>query len=214
MTTLKPGRFITLEGIDGCGKTTTTKALAEWLPTSGLMPPAAELVVTQEPGGTALGAEIRKLLLHPPKGSTFTATAELLLFAADRAQHVETVIKPALAAGNWVICDRYTGSTAAYQGYGRGIDLDLITQLEKIATSGLKPDLTLWLHLSVAESLARRKTRPNDRMESGGELFLKRVAAGFADLAYEKWHFINGHSSPSAVLSDCQKALNLHFNSY
>jgi dTMP kinase len=173
------------------------------------MPSGAKLVVTREPGGTALGAEIRKLLLHPL--NVPTPTTELLLFTADRAQHVETIIKPALAAGDWVLCDRYTGSTVAYQGYGRGIDLGLIASLEQVATSGLKPDLTLWLYLSVEESLARRKTKTNDHIESAGEAFLKRVAAGFADIACKNWHLIDAHQTANAVLSDCQKTIQLYF---
>ena len=130
------GRFLVLEGIDGCGKTTQLKALADWLPASGLMPAGAQLITTREPGGTALGQALRQLLLHPPEEQAPATRAELLLYAADRAQHVQTRLEPALAAGDWVLSDRYCGSTAAYQGYGRGLDLDLITQLEQLATAG------------------------------------------------------------------------------
>ena len=108
------GRFVVLEGIDGCGKTTQLQALADWLPRSGLMPPQATLVVTREPGGTPLGRSLRQLLLHPPEGAAPGERAELLLYAADRAQHVEACIAPALARGDWVLSDRFSGSTAAY----------------------------------------------------------------------------------------------------
>ena len=112
-------------------------------------------------------------------------TAELLLYAADRAQHVQQRIEPALAAGHWVLSDRFSGSTAAYQGYGRGLPLPLIDQLATIATAGLRPDLTLWLELPLAESLARRGRRPADRIEASGEAFLQRVCDGFAQLAQQ-----------------------------
>ena len=131
----KRGRFLVLEGIDGCGKTTQIEALKAWLPASGLMPEGAQLLVTREPGGTALGQALRQMLLHPPGEAAPESTAELLLYAADRAQHVQQRIAPALAAGHWVLSDRFVGSTAAYQGYGRGLSLDLIDQLAAIATS-------------------------------------------------------------------------------
>ena len=122
------GRFVVLEGIDGCGKTTQLEALGRWLPGSGLLAPGAELIITREPGGTALGTALRQLLLHPPGAAAPEPMAELLLYAADRAQHVEQCIRPALAVGHWVLSDRFSGSTAAYQGYGRGLDLVAIAQ--------------------------------------------------------------------------------------
>ena len=179
------GRFLVLEGIDGCGKTTQLECLQAWLPKSGLMPPGAELLVTREPGGTELGVALRQLLLHPPGDAAPGTTAELLLYAADRAQHVQQRIEPALAAGHWVLSDRFSGSTAAYQGYGRGLPLALIDQLAAIATGGLRPDLTLWLAIPLAESFARRGQRPADRIEASGEAFLQRVCDGFAELAQQ-----------------------------
>ena len=179
------GRFLVLEGIDGCGKTTQLECLQAWLPQSGLMPPGAELLVTREPGGTELGVALRQLLLHPPGDAAPGTTAELLLYAADRAQHVQQRIEPALAAGHWVLSDRFSGSTAAYQGYGRGLPLALIDQLAAIATGGLRPDLTLWLAIPLAESFARRGQRPADRIEASGEAFLRRVCDGFAELAQQ-----------------------------
>lgn len=203
-----PGRFVVLEGIDGCGKTTQLQALSAWLPGSGLLAPGARLVVTREPGGTPLGQALRQLLLHPPQGAAPLSGAELLLYAADRAQHVEQLIRPALAAGHWVLSDRYSGSTTAYQGHGRGLDLGLIAQLEMIATAGLRPDLTLWLDLPLGESERRRGGRPADRIEAGGAPFLERVAAGFRTLAAERgWTRIAADRDPAQVSADCQAAL-------
>ena len=194
------GRFVVLEGIDGCGKTTQLQALRQWLPTSGLMAPGSQLLVTREPGGTPLGLALRQLLLHPPGEAAPQPTAELLLYAADRAQHVEHTIRPALERGDWVLSDRFAGSTAAYQGYGRGLSLALIEQLEAIATGGLTADLTLWLDLPLAESLRRRGDRPTDRIEASGQAFLQRVADGFAELAQQRsWQRLDASQSPDAV---------------
>ena len=199
------GRFLVLEGIDGCGKTTQIEALRGWLPSSGLMPPGAELMVTREPGGTALGQALRQLLLHPPGDAAPGRTAELLLYAADRAQHVEQRIEPALAAGHWVLSDRFTGSTAAYQGYGRGHSLALIDQLARIACGGLQPDLTLLLELPLEESLRRRGHRPADRIEAAGEAFLQRVCAGFTTLAAQQgWQRVDACLPPEAVTAALQ----------
>lgn len=206
----RPGRFVVLEGIDGSGKTTQLQGLAAWLPTSGLLAPGARLVLTREPGGTPLGQALRQLLLHPPAGVAPLSRAELLLYAADRAQHVEQVIRPALAAGHWVLSDRFSGSTAAYQGHGRGLDLALIAQLERIATAGLRPDLTLWLDLPLAESLRRRGGRAPDRIEAGGEVFLQRVLDGFAALAVQRgWTRIEAGVQPDRVAAACRAALQL-----
>ena len=202
------GRFVVLEGIDGCGKTTQLQRLMAWLPGSGLLGPGVQVVLTREPGGTPLGQALRQLLLHPPQGAAPLTTAELLLYAADRAQHVEQVIRPALAAGHWVLSDRFSGSTAAYQGHGRGLDLALIAQLEAIATAGLQPDLTLWLDLPLAESLRRRGGRAPDRIEAGGLPFLERVASGFATLARQRgWVAIDAAADPQRVAEACQAAL-------
>jgi dTMP kinase len=206
------GRFIVLEGIDGCGKTTQLEALREWLPGSGLMPPGARVIVSREPGGTALGKALRELLLHPPGEAAPVPRAELLLYAADRAQHVETVLRPALERGDWVLCDRYTGSTAAYQGYGRGLDTSLIGTLEYLATRGLQVDLTLWLDLPLAESIRRRGGQPADRIELEGKAFLGRVSWGFADMAYRRgWTRINAEQPVAAVTEACCRAMVRHF---
>ena len=207
-TGLTRGRFVVLEGIDGCGKTTQLEALRQWLPSSGLMAPGARLVVSREPGGTALGQALRELLLHPPQGVQPLPRAELLLYAADRAQHVEALLLPALQAGDWVLCDRFTGSTAAYQGYGRGLPLALIDTLESLATGGLQADLTLWLDVSLAESRRRRGGRPADRIEAAGEVFQTRVAAGFATLAAQRgWIRVEAGQPVAAVTDFCRAAI-------
>ena len=180
------GRFLVLEGIDGCGKTTQLQRLANWLPESGLMPSGATLHLTREPGGTSLGRALRELLLNSSDESAPDHTAELLLYAAHRAQHVERMIRPALEQGDWVLSDRFSGSTLAYQGDGRGLDLQTILDLERIATGGVIPDLTFWLDLPLQESLKRRGARADDRIEAEGEAFLMRVSEGFQRLSTER----------------------------
>ncbi|CAK6689701.1 dTMP kinase [Synechococcus sp. CCY9201] len=209
---MERGRFLVFEGIDGCGKTTQLEALRQWLPGSGLMPTAARLLTTREPGGTALGLALRQLLLHPPDDQAPCSEAELLLYAADRAQHVQQCLQPALAAGDWVLSDRFSGSTAAYQGYGRGLPWDQILPLERIATGGLQPDLTLWLDLPLAASLQRRGGRPADRIEASGEAFLARVQAGFRQLALERgWCRLDAAGSPDQVTAACRALLESRF---
>jgi dTMP kinase len=204
----QPGRFLVLEGIDGCGKTTQLRTLAQWLPESGLLPSGAELIVTREPGGTPLGLALRDLLLHPPGEAAPMSTAELLLYAADRAQHVEQIIRPALEAGHWVLSDRFSGSTAAYQGYGRGLPLPLIEQLEEVATAGLQPHLTLWLDLPLAVSRQRRSARASDRIEASGTPFLEAVTTGFRQLAISRgWTRVAADQPPEAVAAACRAAV-------
>ena len=201
---MSKGAFIVLEGIDGCGKTTQLQALRDWLPLSGLMPPSARLIATREPGGTALGLALRQLLLHPPATVQPAPTAELLLYAADRAQHVAEVIRPALDRGDWVLCDRFTGSTAAYQGYGRGHGWEAIYALESITTGDLDPDLTLWLDVPLAESFRRRGDRMADRIEGEGEEFLARVSYGFLAFAAERdWIRVNADQPVADVTTTC-----------
>ena len=202
------GRFIVLEGIDGCGKTTQLQALHRWLPTSGLMPPGTQLVTTCEPGGTVLGLDLRELLLHCSNAAQPVPMAELLLYAADRAQHVAKVIRPALDRGDWVLCDRFTGSTAAYQGYGRGLNLGAIQDLEAIATGYLEPDLTLWLDVSLAESFRRRGDQLADRIEGEGKEFLARVADGFLKLHVQRdWVRVNAHQPVADVTTTCRNII-------
>ena len=202
------GRFIVLDGIDGCGKSTQIRHLAQWLPVSGLMPSTAGLICTREPGGTPLGQSIRDLLLHTEADQVPSVTAELLLYAADRAQHVDTVIRPALLRGDWVLSDRFAGSTLAYQGYGRGLDHQLITRLESIATTGLVPDLTACLMVPVEVSLQRRHGEKEDRIEAEGRAFLHRVADGFAVLAEQRnWSQIDAQQSVSKLSQALEQTL-------
>lgn len=167
------GKLVVFEGIEGAGKTNQILKAASALRAEG-----RPVLCTKEPGGTAVGGEIRTLLLdeHGP----ITPTTELLLFAADRAQHVEKVLKPHLSQGHIILCDRFTASTVAYQGYGRGLDLSLINELNAIATGGLQPDLTIWLDVDVAIALSRVSGRQQvDRIESEATQFHQRVREGF-----------------------------------
>jgi dTMP kinase len=184
------GKLIVFEGIEGCGKTTQLRRSQQWLIDSGwqaLLQAKGclqHLVATREPGGTALGLQVRQLLLEPSTTEAMQSRAELLLYAADRAQHVEGYLNPQLQQGALILCDRYTDSTIAYQGYGRGIDLNLIAQLNAIATDGLESDLTLWLDLDAATGLARTRQRGTaDRIEQADLSFHQRVQQGFTELA-------------------------------
>jgi dTMP kinase len=172
------------------------------------MPAGAELISTREPGGTPLGRSVRELLLHTRAEQAPAPTAELLLYAADRAQHVERLILPTLERGDWVISDRFSGSTMAYQGYGRGLDRQLIDQLERIATAGVQPDLTLWLTLPLEESLRRRQGDQADRIEAEGQVFLQRVIDGFAAIAEQRqWSAIAADRPPEAVSRALEREL-------
>ncbi|HAN73603.1 MAG TPA: dTMP kinase [Planktothrix sp. UBA8402] len=151
-----------------------------WL--QGLMD--TPVIITREPGGTLLGQELRHLLLEYHGEEPIQDRAELFMYAADRAQHVEGFLKPLLDQGNMILCDRYTDSTIAYQGYGRGLDLSLINQLNQIATNSLESDLTLWLDVDVELGLARTRTRGKiDRIEQANLEFHQRVQQGFKLLA-------------------------------
>ncbi len=145
---MAPGKLIVFEGIEGSGKSTQIELTRTWI--REIINPDLPILLTREPGGTSLGQEIRQLLLTTDL--PLNDTTELLLYAADRAQHISEKIKPHLDRGGWVLCDRFIYSTITYQGYGRGINQDLIHQLNRIATLGLTPDLTLWLKLDVPHS--------------------------------------------------------------
>jgi|AFSR01.1.fsa_nt_gi dTMP kinase len=174
-----PGMFISFEGIDGCGKTTQAERLVVALQNA-----AIPVVYTHEPSSTCLGRYLRQVLLDT-KNMLLTTRAETLLFAADRAEHVETVIRPALAAGRVVICDRFADSTRAYQGYGRQLSADFIEQSLQLATQGLEPDLTFLLDVPVEVALDRLAQRgvPAHRFETAGPEFYHRVRTGFLALA-------------------------------
>ncbi|NET46067.1 dTMP kinase [Okeania sp. SIO2B3] len=185
------GKFIVFEGVEGGGKTTQIQLLRDWLlekkQSSKLFSKFIDLevIVTREPGGTKLGKALRELLLNTDiSGEQIQERAELLLYAADRSQHIENLIKPYLEKGAIVLCDRFTDSTIAYQGYGRGLDLDLIQKLNYIATGGLKSDLTFWLDIDVKIGLTRAKNRGKiDRMEQADIQFHQRVQQGYQELA-------------------------------
>jgi dTMP kinase len=193
--------FITFEGIEGSGKSTQARRLAE-----GLGP---AVVRTFEPGGTALGRKLRELVLEA-RDLAIASDAELLLFCTDRAQHVAEVIVPGLRAGQTVICDRYVDSSLAYQGYGRGVSLDRIRTLNDLATGGLRPDLTVFLDVPVAVGLARAGRRGlRDRIESEVEDFHARVAMGFRALAAAepgRWVSIDGTRDEDAIAEEIRAA--------
>ena len=168
------GRLITLEGGEGAGKSTLLAGLREHFARSGL-----DVVYTREPGGTPVGEAVRALVLDPAHSGVAAETELLLMFAA-RAQLVRDVLRPALAAGRWVLCDRLTDASYAYQGGGRGVDTARIAELECIATAGLKPDLTLLLDLPVADGRARASQRGGaDRIEVEYDDFFERVRATY-----------------------------------
>ena len=164
------GKFITIEGTEGVGKSTNMAFIEDWLIKAG-----KELIVTREPGGTELGEKLRAVLLDAKEQSMCDDTELLLMFAA-RAQHLQEVIQPALAAGKWVLCDRFTDATYAYQGGGRGIEMSRIAQLEQWVQGDLRPDMTLILDLPVAEGLERAgKRSAPDRFELEKHDFFNKV---------------------------------------
>ena len=167
--------FITFEGADGCGKTTQIKLIDKYLRSKGY-----KTLLTREPGSKGLGEKIREILLNYE--GEVSSRCESFLFLADRAQHVDCIIKPALQEGTIVLCDRHTDSTVAYQGYGRGLDIEEIKKLNALATGGLKPDLTIVFDVDIETSQAR-VGKNKDRMESAGVEFFKRVRAGFLEIA-------------------------------
>ncbi len=167
--------FIVLDGADGCGKTTQAKLLAKALRRRG-----ADLILTHEPGGTPAGQRIRQVLLSPATGELNPLT-EALLFCADRAQHVNTLIIPALQAGKTVVCDRFASSTAVYQGFAAGLGFELVQQLNDIATGGLQPDLLVVLDIDLAHARGRMDPQRLDRIEQYTEDFHERVRQGFIE---------------------------------
>lgn len=189
------GRFITLEGPEGCGKSTQAKMLADALRAAG-----KTVVCTREPGGTRLAEQIRGLV-RDERDDPPVSRCETLLFLAARAQLVSETITPSLARGEWVVCDRFSDSTFAYQGYGRGLDVRLLKQLNDFATEGLVPDMTLLIDIPPDVSRVRLAARQaetatdGDRIESAGELFHRRLREGFLELAEaepKRFAVING----------------------
>jgi dTMP kinase len=199
------GRFVALEGVDGSGKTTHAALLADVLRADGL-----EVVLAREPGATALGERVRALLLH--EGGAIAPAAEALLFAAARAQLVAEVVGPALAAGAWVVCDRFVDSSLAYQGGGRSLGVEAIRAINEFGTGGLRPDRTLLLRVDPAVGRARRGDRLTglDRLEREDEPFFARIAAAYDELAAaepERFVVLDGSRTPGEVLAQALSAL-------
>jgi dTMP kinase len=189
------GRFIVFEGADGSGKSTQAARLADRI----------DAVLTRQPGGTDRGARIRAIVLAPADedGAPLADRAEALLMAADRAQHEQELIGPTLAAGRHVVCDRYIGSSVAYQGHGRGLDPDEVRRISEWAVGGRPPDLVVLL--VVPPEVARdRRGRPADRIEAAGEEFRRRVDAGYLAQAAadpQRWAVVDGSGTPDQVAS-------------
>lgn len=173
------GLLITFEGIDGCGKSTQLNKLAEWFKTMG-----RDVLLVREPGGTAIGEKIRNILLDK-KNDEMCSITEILLYEAARAQITSQVIRPALASGKIIICDRFYDSSLAYQGFARGLGEEMVDGLNKIATDGLDPDITFLLDLSAEEALKRRMGRgeAEDRLEAMGLKFQQDVREGYLSIA-------------------------------
>jgi dTMP kinase len=198
------GRFVTFEGIDGAGKSSHIEPLAAWWRQQG-----ASVVVTREPGGTALAEQLREMVLHQPMDPL---TEALLVFAA-RRDHLQRVIEPALAAGSTVLCDRFTDATFAYQGGGRGFDGAVLAQLEAWVQQGRQPDLTLWFDIAPERAAERRAAaRAPDRFESQDGEFFARVRAGYeARRAADPGRFarIDASPSPEKVWTQVRDAMRM-----
>ncbi|WP_110655952.1 dTMP kinase [Salinicola halimionae] len=190
----RTGRFITLEGGEGVGKTTNVTFVCDWLTLRGI-----EVVRTREPGGTPGAEAIRELLLDPTREEAWSDDAELLLVFAARAQHLAERIRPALERGAWVVCDRFTDATFAYQGGGRGVDLDRIRTLEALVQNGLQPDLTLLLDvpLSVAAQRVAQRGAQLDRFERERDTFFEAVRDTYLARANDDARFAVIDASPS-----------------
>jgi dTMP kinase len=206
------GKFVTFEGGEGSGKTTQIKLAADWLKERGIT-----VLATAEPGGTPLGRKIREILLN--RGScAIGAEAELLLFAAARAQHVREAILPAMGEGQWVLCDRFSDATLAYQGFGRGLDAGFIRTLNAFSAQALKPDLTFLFDLPVEVGLARAEKRAaagrpeaaEDRFEREELTFHGRVREGYLSLAAEepeRFRIIDGATGVEKVRREVRRHL-------
>ena len=207
------GKFIVIEGIDGCGKTTQIDEISRWLPNSGLVGVNSKVIKTREPGGSLLGKKLRNLILDNNKNNKPSALAELLLYSADRAEHVSKIISPALEKEDWVLCDRFSDSTLAYQGYGRNINLEIIKNIKSIVCQGKQPDLTIFLEISAKESISRRKNLVPDRIESEGIKFLQKVNEGFKLIAKEKnWKVISATQNINTITDEIKETLLKKFS--
>lgn len=198
--------FITLEGPEGSGKTSQLPELAAYLRAAGY-----DVVLTREPGGTAVGDQIRAILMNLQNVSIIPRT-EILLFLAARAQHVDEVIRPALAAGKIVLCDRFGDSTLAYQGFGHRTDLETLQTLLEFSTGGLKPDLTLLVDVPVEEGMHRKQANSSEwnRLDAYDLAFHERVRQGYFALAEaepERWLIIDATQAKDTVQNDLRKAI-------
>lgn len=194
--------FIVLEGPDASGKSTQLGLLSEALAARGI-----PVVATREPGGTPMGQKLREVLVNPQV--PLRPLTELLLMVADRHEHVENVIRPALAKGQWVLCSRYTMSSLAYQGWGRGLDLELVRQLNRLATGGLEPDYVFLLDLPPQEAYER--TRERDRFEGEGLAFFTQVRVAYLEIirSVSRGHVIDATLPPHRVLGEILARLPL-----
>ncbi len=199
---MQKGLFITFEGADGSGKTTQLNNIKSFLEEKGY-----DVVITREPGALNIGQKIRNILLH--HDGIVSDKCEMFLFLADRANHVETFIKPAIEQGKIVLCDRHVDSTIAYQGYGRGQDINLLKELNKIAVNGINPDLTLLFDVST-ETAQTRVGNEKDRMESAGIEFHRKVRNGYLELYKEnpnRIKLINANNSIETVFEDTKNII-------
>ena len=207
------GKFIVIEGIDGCGKTTQIDELSKWLPKSGLIKQGSKLITTREPGGSLLGKKLRGLILDNNENNKPSSLAELLLYSADRAEHVSKIISPALNNNDWVISDRFSDSTLAYQGYGRNINLEIIKNIESIVCQGEYPDMTFFLEISPEESILRRQNETPDRIEAEGIKFLEKVNEGFKLIATEKnWKVISASQNIKTISNQIKETIISSFS--
>ena len=198
---MKNGLFITFEGADGCGKTTQIELLNSHLTQKGY-----KTLLTREPGAKGLGVKLREILLN--YDGEVSPNCESFLFLADRAQHIDCIIKPAVEAGEIVLCDRHIDSTVAYQGYGRGLDIERINYLNNIATSGIKPDLTIVFDVDIETSM-QRVGKEKDRMESAGMEFFNRVRQGYLEIAKKEPNRVKVVSSSDTIENIHKKVLEL-----
>ena len=198
--------FITFEGTEGSGKSTQIDLLAQFLHSRGY-----NVIVTREPGGTAIGEQVR-LCLHDVNNKKMAAAAEFLLYSASRAQHVEEIIEPAVAEGAIVLSDRYSDSSIAYQGYGRGLDLDALRQITRFATRGLKPDLTFLLEIDASEGLERREVGGAEinRMDLQTASFYERVQKGYEALVAaepDRWIVISANKPKDMLQNEIRRVV-------
>ena len=203
----RKGYFITFEGADGCGKTTQIQLLGEYLNKKNI-----QYILTREPGGSDLGIHLRKILLHYE--NPVSNIAETFLYLADRAQHIEYKIKPALQEGKIVLCDRHTDSTLAYQGYGRCQDLEKIKYLNNLATNGIKPDLTIVFDID-SEVAQKRLQGEKDRLEAEGLEFHKKLRQGYLDIAKKdpkRVKVVDANQSIEKVFSDTLNVIEEYLN--